>query len=336
MVLPGGLGWRNDGIKYLGIYLGKEEMVKRNWEGMIEMMKGRLKKWKWLLAQMSFRGRTLVINNLVASALWHRLACMEPPAGLLSKLQAVLVDFFWDRLHWVPQRVLFLPKEEGGQGLVHLASRVATFPFQFAQRYLTGFKYPVWKEFASSILRRADRLGLDTALFLMDVGYLNLSVLPDFYKGVFKAWHLFKKRRLEPSVSLYWLLNEPLIGGSTMDIQDSGTPGLHHTLRSAGATTLRRIVGVAGPGFMNTEAVAALIGLKSVRHVRNIVNGWTNKLTAADNELLRMYRKDEEAPDEEDPFPELGLVPDLDCSLFFRVQQTGGTVQCVGVLVFFF
>ncbi|KAI3373012.1 hypothetical protein L3Q82_023446 [Scortum barcoo] len=47
---------------------------------------------------------------------------------LLSRIQAVLVDFFWDRLHWVPQSILFLPKEEGGQGLVHLASRGAAFP----------------------------------------------------------------------------------------------------------------------------------------------------------------------------------------------------------------
>lgn len=46
-----------------------------------------------------------------------------PHSNLLARVQAVLVDFFWDRLHWLLQAVLFLPKEEGGQGLVHLASR---------------------------------------------------------------------------------------------------------------------------------------------------------------------------------------------------------------------
>ncbi|KAI3373352.1 hypothetical protein L3Q82_006652 [Scortum barcoo] len=45
--------------------------------------------------------------------------------------KAILVNFFWDRLHWLPQAVLFLPKEEGGQGLVHLASRCAAFRLQF-------------------------------------------------------------------------------------------------------------------------------------------------------------------------------------------------------------
>lgn len=55
---------------------------------------------------MSLSGRILVINNLVAPALWHRSACMEPPTGLLPKLQAALVDYFWDKMHWVSQRLM--------------------------------------------------------------------------------------------------------------------------------------------------------------------------------------------------------------------------------------
>ena len=67
--------------------------------------------------------RAFIINNLVASTLWHRLKCLEPPAGLLQRIQTVLLNFYLDKLHWVPQSVLYLPKEEGGQGLVHLGSR---------------------------------------------------------------------------------------------------------------------------------------------------------------------------------------------------------------------
>ncbi|KAK3507325.1 hypothetical protein QTP70_014347, partial [Hemibagrus guttatus] len=60
----------------------------------------------------------LVINNLAVSSLWHKLACVDPLPNLLASIQALLVDFFWDGLHWIPQSVLHLPKEEGGQGLV--------------------------------------------------------------------------------------------------------------------------------------------------------------------------------------------------------------------------
>ncbi len=96
----------------------------KNWEGVVEKIQGRLEKWKWLLSKMSSRGRILVINNLIASSLWHKLACIDPPPQLLGKIQAILVDFFWDRLHWVQQSILFLPREGGGQGLIHLQSRI--------------------------------------------------------------------------------------------------------------------------------------------------------------------------------------------------------------------
>ncbi len=176
--LPGGLVWKKGGIKFLDIYLRDEITVNKNWEDVTEKVLAKLNKWKWLLPKMSFRRRTLVINNLVASTLWHCLVCMEPSSGLIKKLQAMLVDSFWDKLHWVPQAVVLL---------VHIESRVATFCVQFIQKYLTaGCKYLVWKDVASTIPRRVNGLGIDVALFLIDVNFINLSELSPFYKGVLK------------------------------------------------------------------------------------------------------------------------------------------------------
>ncbi|KAK3570288.1 hypothetical protein QTP86_017197 [Hemibagrus guttatus] len=137
-------------------------------EGSVEHMKGRLSRWKRLVLKRSYRGRTLVINNLAASSLWHKLACVDPPPNLLANIQAQLVDFFWDGLHWIPQSVLHLLKEEGGQGLVQLSSRAAAFRLQFIQRLLTGPRDLVWRAAASGLLRTVKGLGLDRALFLMD------------------------------------------------------------------------------------------------------------------------------------------------------------------------
>ncbi|KAK3532120.1 hypothetical protein QTP86_008572 [Hemibagrus guttatus] len=84
------------------------------------------------------RGRTLVINNLAASSLWHKLACVDLPPNLLASIQALLVDFFWDGLHWIPQSVLHLPKEEEGQGGGPVSQQNCSL--QFLQRLLTGPK----------------------------------------------------------------------------------------------------------------------------------------------------------------------------------------------------
>ncbi|KAK3571382.1 hypothetical protein QTP86_010419 [Hemibagrus guttatus] len=172
-----------------------------------EHVKGRLSRWK----QLS-RGRTLVINNLATSSLWHKLACVDPPPNLLAHIQAQLVDVFWDGLHWIPQSVLHLPKEEGGQGLVQLSSRAAAFRLQFIQRLLTGPRDLVWRAAASGLLRTVKGLGLDRALFLMDTKMLDISGLPMFYRRLFKIWNVFKKQN-KGYRTVHWLLEESLVYG---------------------------------------------------------------------------------------------------------------------------
>ncbi|KAK3540065.1 hypothetical protein QTP70_025385, partial [Hemibagrus guttatus] len=39
--------------------------------------------------------------------------CGSPP-NLLASIRALLVDLFWDSLHWIPQSILHLPKEDRG------------------------------------------------------------------------------------------------------------------------------------------------------------------------------------------------------------------------------
>jgi len=81
-------------FKYLGIYLGQQSMVQKNWEGVTEKIEGKLSKWKWLLPQMSFKGRVLVLNNLIACQLWHRLTCLDPPSGFLAHIKKKWLIFF--------------------------------------------------------------------------------------------------------------------------------------------------------------------------------------------------------------------------------------------------
>lgn len=45
----------------------------------------------WIYFQLSFRGRVLMLDFL-GSTMWHKLSFVEPPKGLLSCLQTILVD----------------------------------------------------------------------------------------------------------------------------------------------------------------------------------------------------------------------------------------------------
>ncbi len=68
---------------------------------------------------------------------------------------------------------------------------------------------------------------MDLTLFLMDHKKINFTGIPAFYQSLFKVWGLFKNRWMEPAISLYWLLKEPLIFGARFDVSGEDFPGLN-------------------------------------------------------------------------------------------------------------
>lgn len=79
--------------------------LKKNWEGIVKKVKSRLSRRDRLVPKVSYRGQSLVIDNLAALFLWFKLACMYPPPKLLGlmDIQALFVVFIGDGLHWIPQ-----------------------------------------------------------------------------------------------------------------------------------------------------------------------------------------------------------------------------------------
>lgn len=308
--LPPGLVWKKGGFKYLGFFLGDEVTVQKNWEGIIEKVKGRLEKWKWLIPNMSYRGRTLVINNLIASSLWHKLTCLDPPLCLLAEIQAILVNFFWDKLHWVPQSILFLPKEEGRQGLIHLQSRTAAFRLQFLQRLLSGSITSSWKVVACKILQNFGNLKLDRNLFFLDLSKLNISGMPIFYRNV--LWGMFKVQREGHFKSLYWLLEEPLVHGARFDLNDDcAIPGYTEMLVTSKLCTLGSLVNLIGTDFENTEKVAISLNVKSRRFVSHLLEKWKKRLMFDELNLLSANCERKIVLNEDDVLPVFCLLPVL-------------------------
>lgn len=162
---------------------------------------------------MSYRDRAIIINNLVASTLWHRLAVLEPPAILL---QSFIMGLFWYKLHWIPQSFLFLLKEDGGQGLVHLASRKSAFRIQFQQSFLYGPQNLLWRQVAEFIFGRVGELGFGKTLFSLNCSCFNLNVLSTYYLSVLKTWTIMEAGVLGPASYLYWLLMEPILKGACL------------------------------------------------------------------------------------------------------------------------
>ncbi|KAJ3582744.1 hypothetical protein NHX12_000281 [Muraenolepis orangiensis] len=289
--LPGSLGWGNRGLKVLGVWLGSEDMVAQSWEGLLGKVQAKLAKWKWLLPQLSYRGRVLVANNLVASSLWHRLQVITPPLGLMKQLQRLLVDFFWSGHHWVPASVLYLPVAEGGQGLVDITARTAAFRLQAAQRLLYGAS-PCWLAMARLLLCRAGGFGFDKHLFLLKAPAYEITGLAPFYCSVINAWKILSFTRPPDPQPGMWLFEEPLF--------DTGFfPG---TLLPSSATLRNAFVeaGVVKLGHLagsSTEELAEVTGIRSIRVLENLVDEvWqslspSHRTFALDADLADQWRK---------------------------------------------
>ena len=160
-ILPQSCVWNLDGFKFLGVYLGTFGYMEKNWEGMEKKKAGWLQRWRRILPQLSYRGRVLVVKNLVASMLWHRAFVVDPPVSLLCMLQKTFVHLFWDGYHWLAPGVLSLPVADGGQGLIHLASKVSSMRLQMAQCLLYAPDSVLWVSFARSVMHCVRALTLD-------------------------------------------------------------------------------------------------------------------------------------------------------------------------------
>ncbi len=191
-VLPQNYSWSLEGFKVLGVFLGTDQYIQENWNCIFEKVSGRLQRWKWILSQFSYGGRVLIINNLVASMMWHRLNVLDPPKDLLQRLQKTFVDFFWDGYHWLPPAVLYLPVNEGGQGLIDLAAKVKAMRLKTVQNLLYPMDFRPWVSFGLALLRTFGGFCFDRHLFLMSSHDGIFSTNVKFYASMLNFWKGFK------------------------------------------------------------------------------------------------------------------------------------------------
>ena len=303
--LPGGLEWGKEGLKVLGVFLGTEGFQNKNWEGVKEKVCARLSKWKWLLPQLSYRGRVLVANNLVASTLWHRLIALTPPRGLMEDIQRVILDFFWSGRHWIRAAALYLPVAEGGQGLINIQAKIASFRLQTAQRLLYNCG-PSWFDTARLLLKRAGRLGYDKQLFLLKSEDVDLTGLTPFYSSVLQAWQIFKATRTKNETPGMWLFEEPLFFNTLIQTQTLQSASLRAYFREAGCTKLGHLM------KMTATSVDILRQRSNITSIR-VINRVVEEVCAALPQPLRVFAQDHSVCDQwtegEYSFPSLSVTP---------------------------
>ncbi len=270
--LPQQCEWIKDGFKVLGVYLGSDTYMKNNWEGLVDKIVGKLQKWRWILPQLSFRGRCLIINNLAASMLWHRFTVLNSPKELLIGIQKAFVKLFWDGYHWLPPGVLYLSVVEGSQGLINLEARVKTMSFQTLQRLLYCSDKIPWIALGLSVLQSIGGDGLAKQLFLMEKYFVSrVSVSSNFYVSVLKAWQVFKKLRDDDDE--HYSVLEPLFFNPLFNMNPSILSSVidRFDRLNTGIATVKDLIDFSKGQWYAAKSIANRVGLRSERYVEGII-----------------------------------------------------------------
>ncbi|TWW78226.1 hypothetical protein D4764_11G0003470 [Takifugu flavidus] len=82
-------------------------------------------------------------------------------------------------------------------------------------------------------------------------------------------------------------------------------------MREAGVITLGQLVNVCGPRLDNAAALTRQAGIRAVRILNQLLEGWRHQLAASELELISKFCKGRKPASHDDPFLDIRLTPVL-------------------------
>ncbi|KAJ8332379.1 hypothetical protein SKAU_G00425520 [Synaphobranchus kaupii] len=80
--------------------------------------------------------------------------------------------------------------------------------------------------------------------------------------GLLRVWGQMDVERSTSSVTVKWLLEEPIVYGARLDITTAATPGLSETLKAANLVTFGQLVNLAGSNLAEAGKLAERLGIR--------------------------------------------------------------------------
>ncbi|KAJ0475516.1 putative RNA-directed DNA polymerase [Helianthus annuus] len=107
-------------FKYLGLQVGANMNLTKNWDPVVEIFKRRLALWK--ANTISFGGRITLVSSVLNALPTYYFSLFKAPLGVIKKLEKLRREFLWgsnpekEKMKWVTWRNMMTPKDFGGMG----------------------------------------------------------------------------------------------------------------------------------------------------------------------------------------------------------------------------
>ncbi|KAK3518244.1 hypothetical protein QTP70_034161, partial [Hemibagrus guttatus] len=204
----------------------------------------------------------------------NALSCSEQTELLIKEVQKRIVNFFWAGQHWTRAPVLYLPLQEGGQGLIDLSCRVRTFRLQAAQRLFYG---DAWADTAYALLRRVEDLNYDKHLFMLNLREMDLSATTLFYQSVLRAWFSVMRISRINAQPFPCTEEEPLFHSPLIQSRMISSPYIQQHFRRAGITRVKDLR--SGNSWKTARDLCAETGVLSARLMQRLLGEYTLNVT---------------------------------------------------------
>ena len=122
---PFGLKWVTK-IRILGVFFsnGLLSVDDDNWKTKLNKLSSTLGLWKQ--RDLSFIGRSLIVNVLGASRLWHVAKVLPPPSWVFDSFKSIIWPFIWNgKMENVSRQRCCAPVKAGGLGVVDFTAKCA-------------------------------------------------------------------------------------------------------------------------------------------------------------------------------------------------------------------
>ena len=178
---PHGIQWVKD-LPLLGATFNVGDYTRATWEPAVSKLEHRLAAWSG--RKLSFQGKSVVINTLALSQIWHLCHVFAVPKWAAKRINTAVWTFFWSgKRDLVARTTVSLPTSQGGFGVINFTLKAQAFALQWLKRYFTPDRGK-WKSFFTFFISSSFGMMPREALLSRH----RLRDLPPFYHTLFQVW----------------------------------------------------------------------------------------------------------------------------------------------------
>ena len=276
------LAWENEGIPTLGVWVTHQKnLLDMNYTPVYMKMKAVLNSWS--KRSLSLIGKILIVNSLIMSLFVHKMTVLPNlPRKLIQKINNDIMSFIWNgKRAKIPLKILQLPKDKGGLGLINLCKKEMSLKVSWIQLLESDLRYASIAYGLFSPLLQDDLFRCN--LSPDDIRHVTFPETPPFWCDVLRAWctiNFNSENATDPSSMYIWYNSLLKVDGKPFLWKKCYQKGLKHIHqlfedgRFIDVEMAERVFGLTVLQFNTLKSVIPSHWKEQIQHVHDLNGGY--------------------------------------------------------------